>query len=89
MAGIDDIITILDEHQMNIQTMLGTRFVADIREKVEKWEKKLVLISEIIEEWLSCQRQWMYLENIFNAEDIQKQLPQETSKFFQVKILFS
>jgi len=26
----------------------------------------------------------MYLENIFNAEDIQKQLPQETNKFMQV-----
>ena len=26
----------------------------------------------------------MYLENIFNADDIQKQLPQETAKFFQV-----
>jgi len=30
----------------------------------------LVLISDIIDEWLSCQRQWMYLENIFNADDI-------------------
>lgn len=31
-----------------------------------------------------CQRQWMYLENIFSAEDIQKQLPAETTKFFAV-----
>jgi len=35
----------------------------------------------VIEEWLAFQRQWMYLENIFNAEDIQKQLPQETKSF--------
>jgi dynein heavy chain len=26
----------------------------------------------------------MYLENIFTAEDIQKQLPQETTKFIMV-----
>jgi dynein heavy chain, axonemal len=51
---------------------------------VEVWEKKLLLISEILDEWLSCMRQWMYLENIFNAEDIQKQLPAETTKFMQV-----
>lgn len=54
---------------------MGSRYVAEIREEVEKLEKKLMLISEIIDEWLTCQRQWMYLENIFSAEDIQKQLP--------------
>jgi len=47
--------------------MLGTRFVAEIRGSVEEWEKKLVLISDIIDEWLICQRNWMYLENIFGA----------------------
>jgi dynein heavy chain len=50
--------------------MLGTRFVSEIRSTVEEWEKKLVLISEILDEWLTCQRQWIYLENIFNADDI-------------------
>jgi len=50
--------------------MLGTRFVAEIRADVEQWQVKLVLISDILDEWLTCQRQWMYLENIFSAEDI-------------------
>jgi len=34
--------------------MLGTRFVKFIRPEVEEWEKKLLLISEIIDEWLTC-----------------------------------
>jgi len=46
--------------------------VAEIRGVVQEWESKLVLISDTIEEWVMCQRQWMYLENIFSAEDIQK-----------------
>lgn len=65
----------LDDHQLKIQSMMGSRFIVEIREKVEIIEKRLLLISEIIDEWLTCQRQWMYLENIFSAEDIQKQLP--------------
>ena len=32
-------------------------------------------LSEVLDEWLACQRSWMYLENIFGAEDNQKQLP--------------
>lgn len=47
-----------------------------------RWQVKLSYISDVIDDWLSCQRQWMYLENIFSAEDIQKQLPVE-SKLFQ------
>ena len=75
LGSVDEIVQTLDDHQVSVQTMLGTRFVQEIRPLVEEWEKKLVLISEIIDEWLICQRQWMYLENIFNADDIQKQLP--------------
>jgi len=84
VGSVEDIVAALEEHQMNIQTMLGTRYVHEIRSLVEEWEKKLALISEVIDEWLTCQRQWMYLENIFTAEDIQKQLPAETAKFNQV-----
>ncbi len=62
--------------------MMGSKYVAEIRAKVEEWEKHLGYISDVIDEWLTFQRQWMYLENIFNAEDIQKQLPQE-AKLFQ------
>jgi len=36
--------------------MLGTRFVAEIRDTVEEWQKKLMLINDIIDEWLYCQR---------------------------------
>ena len=43
-----------------------------IREDVEEYEKKLSYISDVIDEWLTCQRDWMYLESIFSAEDIQK-----------------
>ena len=64
--------------------MLGSRYIRDIQEQVEDWEKKLSNLSDTLDEWLSCQRTWMYLENIFGAEDIQKQLPAESQKFMVV-----
>ena len=54
------------------------------QEQVEEWEKKLSLLSDTLDEWLAGQRTWMYLENIFGAEDIQKQLPAESQKFMIV-----
>lgn len=57
---------------MTVQTMMGSKHVVEIRDDVETWEKRLGYISDVIDEWLVFQRTWMYLENIFNSEDIQK-----------------
>ena len=74
----------LDDHQSKIQSMLAMKYVVSIRDKVEDWETKLAMVQNTLEEWLECQKQWMYLENIFGAEDIQKDLPGETQKFMTV-----
>lgn len=84
LGPLDEIFTLLEDNQVTLQTMLGSRFIRGIQDKVEEWEKKLSGLSETLDEWLICQRTWMYLENIFGAEDIQKQLPAESQKFLIV-----
>lgn len=66
---------------MVVGTCMGSKFVAEIREEVEEWEKRLCYLGYLIEDWINFQKQWMYLENIFNAADIQAQLKNETKKF--------
>ena len=39
---------------------------------VQEWQEKLLLVGDVIDEWLTFQRNYLYLENIFNAEDIAK-----------------
>ena len=81
ITKVEDVLTQLEDHQVSVQTMLGNRYVAEIKQLIEEWDKKLRLVQDVIDEWLICQKQWMYLENIFSAPDIQKQLPRETTKF--------
>ena len=88
LGGIDEVTLQLEDSQVALQTILASRFVGGIRTEVEEWEKKLSLLSEMLDEWLTCQRSWMYLENIFGAEDIQKQLPAESSKFIKIDKFF-
>lgn len=33
--------------------MMGSKYVNDIRLKVEEWEKKLGTVSDVIDEWLT------------------------------------
>jgi dynein heavy chain len=35
----------------------------------------------MLDEWLTCQGKWLYLEPIFGAEEIMKQIPKEGSAF--------
>ena len=36
------------------------------------------------DEWLTCQRTWLYLGSVFCAPDIQRQLPTEAKLFITV-----
>ena len=84
LGSLEEIFTLLEDHQVSLQTMLGSRYIRGVQDRVDEWEKKLANLSETLDEWIVCQRTWMYLENIFGAEDIQKQLPAESQKFLVV-----
>jgi dynein heavy chain len=42
------------------------------------------LFNETLDEWMLCQRNWLYLESIFSATDIQRQMPAEYKVFASV-----
>jgi dynein heavy chain len=62
------------------------RFVGPLLPAVEQWEKTLSVISEVTDEWLSVQRKWLYMEEVFLGGDLRKQLPDESSKFDDIDL---
>lgn len=49
LGSVDDIVLTLDDNSMNLQSMSASRYVGPFLEKVQKWEKNLSLISEVVE----------------------------------------
>ncbi|XP_066123630.1 dynein axonemal heavy chain 6 [Saccopteryx bilineata] len=84
LGGSDDIQVLLDDSTMNIATIASSRYVGPLKSRVDDWQKQLALFNQTLEEWLNCQRNWLYLESIFSAPDIQRQLPAEAKMFLQV-----
>ena len=84
LGGVDEIIAALEDSMVTMSVILASRFVTGIRAEVDKLNNQLRLFSDTLDEWLECQKQWMYLESIFSAADIQRQLPNESKAFFAV-----
>lgn len=67
LGGTDEIQVQLDDSRVAIATIASSRYVGPIHERVEDWQKQLNLMNETLEEWLNCQRNWLYLESIFSG----------------------
>ncbi|NXM42418.1 DYH1 protein, partial [Gymnorhina tibicen] len=81
LKGTDDISQLLDDHIVLVQSMSFSPFKKPFEERMNLWESKLKMTQDVLEEWLNCQRSWLYLEPIFRSEDIKRQLPVESQRY--------
>ncbi|XP_074097467.1 dynein heavy chain at 16F [Cotesia typhae] len=84
LGSLEEIQAALDESNIAVQTIAASRHIAPIKARLNEWIKQLNLFSTTLESWQYCQQQWLYLEAIFSAPDIQRQLPVEAKLFIQV-----
>lgn len=88
LKDMTEVYNALDESLSNINMILGSRFVKPLREEADQWKKWIMILSDMVDQWMECQKKWMYLENIFKAPDIKKSLMEETKKFEGVDKFF-
>jgi len=84
LKGDGEAMTLLDEHIVTTQAMMFSMFKGPFEEEIDDWNTRLMRVSETLEEWLKCQKAWMYLQPIFDSDDIMRQLPTEGKRFKHV-----
>uniref|UniRef100_A0A4W6ECP9 Dynein axonemal heavy chain 2 n=1 Tax=Lates calcarifer TaxID=8187 RepID=A0A4W6ECP9_LATCA len=84
LRGTEEVFQALEDNQVVLSTMKASRFVKAFEREVDCWERQLSQVLEVVEMILTVQRQWIYLENIFQGKDIREQLPQECKEFEDV-----
>lgn len=84
VIGFDDGINLLDEHMTLTQTLMFSPFKGPFEEEITEWNDNLLYVSNSLDEWSKLQKQWQYLQPIFDSPDIMKQLPGEAKRFKSV-----
>lgn len=70
---------------MQLQNLLGSKFVGYFLDEILDWQRKLRTADAVINAWFEVQRAWASLESIFiGSEDIRSQLPEETKRFEKI-----
>ncbi|XP_056267415.1 dynein axonemal heavy chain 1 [Pseudoliparis swirei] len=81
LKSLDDVLQLLDDHIVVTQSMSFSPFKKTFEDRINTWESKLRMTQDVLEEWLTCQRSWLYLEPIFSSDDINQQLPLEAERY--------
>ena len=88
LVGLEGLMQQIQDHQVTMQGCLASRFVAGMRTSVEEWDRRLILVHNVIENCDLCQKRWLHFEFIFTLEEIRRQLPEESKKFLGVDKTF-
>ena len=56
MAGssIDEVQTLLDDHVIKTQTMKGSPYAAEFKERLDDWESYLTGVQDVVDVWLKA-----------------------------------
>ncbi|CBZ52391.1 hypothetical protein NCLIV_021800 [Neospora caninum Liverpool] len=83
LEPLDDVIEILEQHAMDLMTMVSQGNVINFcRGAVDAWQNKLRTVDSVLKAWVELQKKWQRLQPIFmQSEDIRSQLPEDSKRF--------
>ena len=77
----------LEDHQLQVQNMMGSRYLSTFEEEVTGWQSKLSGVADVVTIMNEIQRTWAYLETLFiGSEEVKKELPEDTERFAGIDV---
>lgn len=75
----------LEEHQMQINNMLLSKYIGFFEKEVEQWKLDLGAVYDVVQLIGDVQKTWSFLENLFiQSEEVKKDLPKESEQFIHI-----
>ena len=81
LSEVDDVISLIDDQLVTTQTLLTSPFIAPVKKRAVERLAFLRLCHDILDQWVECQRGWLYLQPIFTGTSIQQKLHREAREW--------
>lgn len=86
--GIPDVNSLFEEFFLRVNVLRTNPHMKNFFEKLYEIEKTVKSVIEILVDFAVLQRNWLYLNGIFNRSDINKQLANEVKQFTNLDLIF-
>lgn len=82
----DELFQSYDDHSSALQGMHNSPYFREFEDDCLSWETKLDRVKKLFDVWVEVQRQWVYLEALFDDSngEIKRILPQESAAFHSI-----
>ncbi|CAF4519364.1 unnamed protein product, partial [Rotaria magnacalcarata] len=64
LTASDELIETLEDHQVQLQNMLQSKYIAFFQNQVSTWQRKLSQADQVIQILREVQKTWAHLESI-------------------------
>ena len=77
----------LQDHQLQVQNMMGSRYLSTFETEVTGWQKNLSNVADVVSLMSEIQRTWAYLETLFiGSGEVKKELPVDAERFVGIDV---
>lgn len=84
LGDIEEFTLNLEDSLSKISLISGNRYITPLRDEVNLWRTYLTTVHEVLEEWATLQKTWMYFSAIFASQDIKRRLASESQTYESV-----
>ncbi|KAL7670047.1 hypothetical protein ACOME3_004988 [Neoechinorhynchus agilis] len=81
LGDIEDLNQVVEDSVVNIAAILSSKYVGRYRQNAAKWQNDLSALRDALDALSSLQRDYLFLEKIFNSSDIRRELVNEANHF--------
>ena len=88
LVDTEMLVAVMDDHLTTLESVQKSDYAAHVRDQIQEWIQNLNIMQANLGKWVESQRNWIYLDPIFNTLQIQNVLHEEATAFLEVQSTF-